>query len=383
LLDSCPPDQRLAVERDLCLIQEDAALGVCRSRANAALSTWQIWLEFCNSLQQDAYLQETQDPIVLLRLFAKRYRTGELAPSGAPVRARTVENAVRAIGQTLAALGCDDPRLLPSGKLELRLQRQLKAYGKLDSPPNRVKPIPFAIIAHAAHLCHLANTDRSQTIADMILLGFYYLLRPGEYACTDNPESAPFRLCDVHLLRGPVRLDPFTATEWELRSATTAALEFTTQKNGTRGELIGLNRSGDPRWCPVIALIKRVLYLRLHHASPTTPLYSYTTQGTWYAVTASDLTTHLRTAATAIGLASGITASDISARSLRASGAMALLCAAVDTDIIRLIGRWRSDEMLRYLHVQALPIVAPLARQMLQHGNYALIPNNRLPLMGH
>jgi hypothetical protein len=57
---------------------------------------------------------------------------------------------------------------------------------------------------------------------------------------------------------------------------------------------------------------------------------------------------------------------------------MALLCAAVDTDIIRLLGRWRSDEMLRYLHVQALPIVAPLAYHMLHHGNFALLPNNHI-----
>jgi hypothetical protein len=79
-----------------------------------------------------------------------------------------------------------------------------------------------------------------------------------------------------------------------------------------------------------------------------------------------------------MGAASGITAADISVRSLRSSGAMALLCAAVDPDKIRLLGRWRSDEMLRYLHVQAFPIIASLASQMLLHGQFALIPNNRL-----
>jgi hypothetical protein len=57
---------------------------------------------------------------------------------------------------------------------------------------------------------------------------------------------------------------------------------------------------------------------------------------------------------------------------------MALLCAEVDTDIIRLLGRWYSDEMLHYLHVQAFPLVAPLAAQMVRHGHYTLIPNNRL-----
>ena len=39
---------------------------------------------------------------------------------------------------------------------------------------------------------------------------------------------------------------------------------------------------------------------------------------------------------------------------------MTLLCAKVDTDQIRLIGRWRSDEMLQYLHVQAEPIDSPI-----------------------
>ena len=35
----------------------------------------------------------------------------------------------------------------------------------------------------------------------------------------------------------------------------------------------------------------------------------------------------------------------VSARSTRAGGAMALLCAGIDRDRIRMIGRWRSDEL--------------------------------------
>lgn len=44
---------------------------------------------------------------------------------------------------------------------------------------------------------------------------------------------------------------------------------------------------------------------------------------------------------------------------------MALLCARVDTDMIRLLGCWRSNEMPRYLHVQSFPLLAPLSQQML------------------
>ncbi len=79
----------------------------------------------------------------------------------------------------------------------------------------------------------------------------------------------------------------------------------------------------------------------------------------------------------ALGSTVGIAASDMSVRSLRSSGAMALLCADVDTDKIRLLGRWGSDEMLRYLHVQALPIVTPFASLMVRHGHFSFIPSNR------
>ena len=53
-------------------------------------------------------------------------------------------------------------------------------------------------------------------------------------------------------------------------------------------------------------------------------------------------------------------------------------CANVDTDRIRLLGRWRSDEMLRYLHVQAVPVVAPIAGAMLRNGQFTLLPNQPL-----
>jgi hypothetical protein len=92
-------------------------------------------------------------------------------------------------------------------------------------------------------------------------------------------------------------------------------------------------------------------------------------------VTSSDITTTLRTSVAIIGAASlGFEPGEVSARSLRASGAMALLCARVDSDTIRLLGRWRSDEMLRYLHVQAQPLMQKFAAQMLQGGHYSFVP---------
>ena len=58
---------------------------------------------------------------------------------------------------------------------------------------------------------------------------------------------------------------------------------------------------------------------------------------------------------------------------------MALLCSGIHMDIIRLIGRWRSDEMLRYLKLQAEPIIPGFSKRMVTHGNYSMLPGQRVP----
>ena len=58
---------------------------------------------------------------------------------------------------------------------------------------------------------------------------------------------------------------------------------------------------------------------------------------------------------------------------------MALLCGKVDTDVIKLVGRWRSDSIFRCLHSQALPVIGNLAKTMLSHGQFTLIPGSNVP----
>ena len=104
---------------------------------------------------------------------------------------------------------------------------------------------------------------------DMIIIAFFFLLRPGKY--TDNPNN-PFRLADVQLFIGQTRLSLTQAPSEQLQQAWFASLTFTIQKNGMRGKVIGLACSGDPFLCPVKAIVRRVLYLRSHNAPPNSPL---------------------------------------------------------------------------------------------------------------
>ena len=53
---------------------------------------------------------------------------------------------------------------------------------------------------------------------------------------------------------------------------------------------------------------------------------------------------------------------------------MALLMAQVDPDTIHLVGWWRSDTMLHYLHTTAKTFTKGLSAKIFKHGTYALIP---------
>jgi hypothetical protein len=120
-LDACDPTQRTDLQHELCLIKQITATGIAAKSQATSDTSWDLWEDFCRDLYCDPYLESVQDPIPLLQIFAHRYRTGEVAPSGAQVRSRTVEGALRAVGQTFATLGFSDPRLQQSGKLDLRL----------------------------------------------------------------------------------------------------------------------------------------------------------------------------------------------------------------------------------------------------------------------
>jgi len=273
-------------------------------------------------------------------------------------------------------VGANDPRLNSAHKIDFRLQSTLEAWKSTDPAPDRVKPIPITVIRRIATLAqttHASDTAFCAT-ADMIVIAFFFLLRPGEY--TDNPNN-PFRLADVQLFIGDTRIDLTTAPFEQIQQARFASLTFTNQKNGVRGEVIGLARSGDPYLCPVLSIIRRVLYLCRHSAPSNTPLARVF--GGTSTVTAAAITTCIRDAVTHLGPQLGFLPSDVSARCLRAAGATALLLANVDPDVIRLIGRWRSDEMLRYLHVQAYPLMKHYAQKMLSAGMYTLIPNHLVP----
>jgi hypothetical protein len=274
-----------------------------------------------------------------------------------------------------------DPRKECHGGIDFRIQRQLRAYKKEDAPPKRVKPIPILIIIYIlAQAYGDQRKDPELAIADMITIAFFFLLHPGEFTGT-MLDDTPFRLQDVGLYIGPRKLDLTRASDAELDSATSVSYTFTTQKNGVKDEKVVQGPSGNGLCCPVKASIRRVRYHRSHKSKPATPIASFYRIGRRIAITARDVTDVLRHAMPINFHRTGIPTSDISARSLRAGGAMAMLVGSIDLNNIRRMGRWHSDAMMRYLHIQAQPIIGNYASLMFNNGAYTFQPDETVPII--
>ena len=85
-----------------------------------------------------------------------------------------------------------------------------------DPTPDRIKPIPLQVIRPIAFLAQTSSDPTLCATADMIIIAFFYLLRPGEY--TDN-DKTPFRFEDVQLFIGDTRINLLTALIEQVRQA--------------------------------------------------------------------------------------------------------------------------------------------------------------------
>jgi hypothetical protein len=191
---------------------------------------------------------------------------------------------------------------------------------KEDDPPSHVKPVPIIIIIYILQQAfrNLQLLDR-QAVVDMCTIAFYFLLCSGEYTGTTSDDT-PFCLRNVALHVGNRRLDTMLASTNDIQAADSVSYTFTTQKNGTKGEILTHGRSGDAFTCPAKATIRRVLHLHHHKAPMTAPIASYYHNRKRVSIKATDITDALWLAAVATGHQTGLLPSDISTQSLRAGG---------------------------------------------------------------
>jgi len=103
----------------------------------------------------------------------------------------------------------------------------------------------------------------------------------------------------------------------------------------------------------------------------------------WANVTTSQLTAALCLAADRCKDRTGIPPKLINARSLRAGGATALLCAGVGKDITKILGHWHSDAMDVYLCTSTHTATAGFSKKMFDAGGYKFAPEQESSTLPH
>ena len=109
-----------------CAATDEISEGLSTDQACAADGHWTKWANFCLRVSLDHLLISYKDPAPILNIFYRDYRTGDIAPTSRPVQSRTAEDAIRSIGQALAALGLANPCYGKGGKIDIRLRFQLR-----------------------------------------------------------------------------------------------------------------------------------------------------------------------------------------------------------------------------------------------------------------
>ena len=179
-MEACSPEAANALRTDLFLVQEDINKGVIPSRTRADKRCFRKWEIFCRDQKIDTFLDKVRDPVLFLQFFTRRVRSGLLTHNGEPVRSRTAEAYLRAVGQTFAKLGIEDPRLNKHGIIDHRLQRQLRGWTKSDGPPKRLKPINIGLIHHTFAALHRQDNNKSNCLKWIIYVAVFFLNCPGE-----------------------------------------------------------------------------------------------------------------------------------------------------------------------------------------------------------
>jgi len=64
------------------------------------------------------------------------------------------------------------------------------------------------------------------TITNMMIIAYYFLLCPGKYVLSNLEHTVPFQFQDIHLFCGPWKLDTHQATDQGLWSATFIGLKL-------------------------------------------------------------------------------------------------------------------------------------------------------------
>lgn len=227
---------------------------------------------------------------------------------------------------------------------------------------------------HAAYNRSSPTSTLQQTTADLALIGFYFLLRSGEYTKPKITKvngvqqratrTVTFRVGDIGFWKNGQVLSRYSPLS-DLLTADSATMKITHQKNGKMGEVVHQETTGEAG--AVAALARRVNHILNNSGTDTSPICDMYNGKfkRWYSVTQKDMLAAIRQVVKDLKLhRQGIDATIIGNHSLRSGGAMALKLAGYSDSEIQKLGRWKSATWLMYMHNQIAHLTKGVAKSM-------------------
>ena len=323
---------------------------------------------------------------MVLTAFAARVRKGYYG-QGRQVKVQTVSNAMAAISKTIELAGYKSPIYRADNKYNLQIERAIEGWRREDPPAIPQLAVPVTVPLQMAEAAYQGQgTPLIQAIADLALIGFFFLLRVGEYTrprvvsrngkTVSATRTKQFRVKDVGFFKdGQVlpRRSPLPI----LLTADQCTLKITNQKNGRMGETITHETVKDATHGPVTATARRVHHILSNGGTENNLLSDYIDEnGVWNTITASQMRSGVRTSVRVLNLhKNGIDPDLVGVHSLRAGGAMALKLQGVSDTIIQKQGRWTSMTFLQYIHNQIAHLSKSLSTKMSTKLTFTNIAN--------
>ena len=251
-MEALAPDERARFRADLGTALDLAGRSTVKKTRRSAASAFGRWATFCAELGHDATLSDIpdgEDKLCYLLVFGMRYRSQGARASGRPVKSGSVDKALLAVGKGFTDLGLLDPRKQVHGSSANHpvLTAFLKRLSDEDDPASRAYPANVLVIRALYDVLDVDDPKwgaLNRHIIDLIIVAFYWLLRPAEYleSSSEEARSQAFKLGAVGFKIDDTYYSALTAPlndENILSRITCAGLTFSDQKNTVRGEAVG------------------------------------------------------------------------------------------------------------------------------------------------
>ena len=210
---------------------------------------WKAWQHYATTCNSDPFLQgcDQLDIIIVVTAFVARIWQGYYG-KGVQIKVLTIAKALSDITTSIHLVGKSCPFKTTEDDYILHVKLLIDGLQRGGPPPIPQLALPTSVPNDCCARGILSKSPYIQETGDLSIIGFYYILRCGEYTAPRYVQfrdgtlmrtmrTNQFTVGDVGLWKGGCKI-PCNSSLHLLLQADSATLKITYQKNGRMGKTI-------------------------------------------------------------------------------------------------------------------------------------------------